>query len=528
MKPAVLYAAKSTQDVRGSIPDQLVDCRALALDKYEVVGEYQDEAASAFHGDRGPGLARAMEHCEQLGQSALIVQHSDRLARGDAKQARHLIEVVLWAIKHDVELLSVQDPEILAGGDLALLLGAIGGMRNHQDSKRKSLAVKDGMRRRAERGKLSGGPRPYGYRWSEGGLVVVPTEAAVVRRLFEQTTTGMSQRALARSLNNEGIQSASGKPWAQSTVAQLLANPLYKGFIRHAGSEYPGEHEAIVTPELWERATMIRSSAARRSGGRWPKGTHLLTAGLLRCSCGYAMVPRTDPGRKNYEVYECRGRREHGVSFCSQTAVRRPLVDEALFAALTSRWTDLEEQLRQMEAAQYADLAIAREALAQAEQDATAAEARLARVRAHYQDGKLDVDDWAEQRPGLIAGAEASREAAARAQEHVQALERAGVLEGVERAFFDRVAGVKEAIARGVESAPDLNALRTHVRDLFEKVVLYPADHPRARLLIRATVAGDYLLDPTPREGVLDRWLIGQGPTLPLDSRLPDHDTFTM
>ena len=168
MIPAVIYAAKSTEDVHGSIPDQLADGRALATRRdLEVVAEFQDEAASAYHGDRGPGLASALAACERLsaehGSCALVVQHSDRLARGDAKQARHLIEIVLWAIKHDVELLSVQDPEILAGGDMALLLGAIGGMRNHQDSKRKSLSVTDGHRRRAvERGQFVG-RAPYGY-----------------------------------------------------------------------------------------------------------------------------------------------------------------------------------------------------------------------------------------------------------------------------------------------------------------------------------------------------------------------------
>ena len=36
----------------------------------------------------------------------LIVQHSDRLARGNAKQARHLVEIVTWAIKHDVTIRS--------------------------------------------------------------------------------------------------------------------------------------------------------------------------------------------------------------------------------------------------------------------------------------------------------------------------------------------------------------------------------------------------------------------------------------
>ena len=108
-----------------------------------------------------------MAECERLsaahGSCALIVQHSDRLARGDAKQARHLIEIVLWAIKATSSCSSVQDPEMLAGGDMALLMGVIGGMRNHQDSKRKGLAVKGGIRRRAvERGQFVGGRRPYG------------------------------------------------------------------------------------------------------------------------------------------------------------------------------------------------------------------------------------------------------------------------------------------------------------------------------------------------------------------------------
>src|SRR5271165_1103515 len=107
---AILYAAKSTEDKHGSIPTQLADCRALAArEGWDVVDDYQDEAASAYHGDRGPQLAAALGECESLSAAgatcALIVQHSDRLARGDAKQARHLIEVVLWALKHDVQLL---------------------------------------------------------------------------------------------------------------------------------------------------------------------------------------------------------------------------------------------------------------------------------------------------------------------------------------------------------------------------------------------------------------------------------------
>lgn len=65
--PAILYAAKSSQDTHGSIPTQIEDCRAAALaESIDVAGEYTDEAYSAYSGSRGPGLKAAMEHAERL------------------------------------------------------------------------------------------------------------------------------------------------------------------------------------------------------------------------------------------------------------------------------------------------------------------------------------------------------------------------------------------------------------------------------------------------------------------------------
>src|SRR5436190_367547 len=113
--PAVLYAAKSTEDKHGSILTQLEDCRALAeREGCEVVADYKDEAASAYSGSRGPRLAAALAKCEALRAEGhddlvLIVQHSDRLARGDGKAAMHLVEYALWALKEDVRIRSVQD-----------------------------------------------------------------------------------------------------------------------------------------------------------------------------------------------------------------------------------------------------------------------------------------------------------------------------------------------------------------------------------------------------------------------------------
>jgi hypothetical protein len=105
--PCILYAAKSTEDPRGSIPDQLRECRA-GIERESsraVAGEYTDEAVSAFTRSRGPGLVEAMRHAEELAQEGAVelwAQHSDRLARGDGRSARHAVEIALWALKRDV------------------------------------------------------------------------------------------------------------------------------------------------------------------------------------------------------------------------------------------------------------------------------------------------------------------------------------------------------------------------------------------------------------------------------------------
>jgi hypothetical protein len=82
----------------------------------------------------------------------LWVQNSDRLARGDGKTARHVIELALWASKVDVTICSLQDPETFRD----LLYAVVTGQRNHLDSQRKGAAVAAGLRRTVARGEYAG------------------------------------------------------------------------------------------------------------------------------------------------------------------------------------------------------------------------------------------------------------------------------------------------------------------------------------------------------------------------------------
>jgi site-specific DNA recombinase len=233
MTPAIIYAAKSTEDKRGSIPTQLEDCRAAAgAEGREIVAEYQDEAASALKGDRGPGLKAALEHAERLaetrGAAELWVQHPDRLARGDGLQAMHLIEYVMRTRKAHVQLRAVQHDDSFKD----LIRAVLTGERNHEDSERKSESVKAGMKRRKAKGLHSGGPRKYGYEYvrDDYGRTVpdephrtVAAEAAIVERIYREYVAGVSQNTIQRTLNGEGVPTTRGKSWHQGPSPRCLA-----------------------------------------------------------------------------------------------------------------------------------------------------------------------------------------------------------------------------------------------------------------------------------------------------------------
>ena len=521
---AVLYAGKSTRDEHGSIPTQLKDGRVLAAaNRWTVVGEYSDEDASAYHGNRGPGLAGAMAHCERLEAPALIVQHSDRLARGNVRDARHLVEIVVWAIRHGVKLVSKQDPATFADDDTAILMGAIAGSRNHEDSRRKSQAVRDGMRRRAESGKLPGGPPPYGFRsaaelsadgrplQTRDGRIVkslepVPEQVAVVERIFLEWVDGRPQQDIARGLNREGQRSRNGVQWRQCTIRRILTNPVYVGKLRKGknGDVIAGAHEPVLDEQLWNAArarfqnqqvTTGRHGSAKGSnngGGQRGKGAHLLTKGLLRCGyCGGAMGPRSIPsrvpGKPASDRYHCLVHYRDPQA-CPQTPIARELVDEALLSEVTTRYLDLEATRERLRTRRQSDARLAAEALTAAESDLTRAESSLQRVKRDYVEGKITAHDWGELRVELTAEKDAAASAVERQRLRVTTVTPEAI--DAEEETLRRLAELRDVVGGKLAATTDLQALRFMLRQVFDSIELIETDgglalypKPRAEIL---------------------------------------------
>ena len=278
--PAILYAAKSTEDRHGSIPDQLGDCRAMAeREGWQVLGEFKDEGFSAYSGNRGPGLRRAKQAAakaaEGRGRCVLVAQDGDRFARGAGDEpgaADHLFQVHSEMARRSVELWSVRLGRRMDRRD-----AFYEGERSHEESARRRQATRSGKRRRVERGD-SAGPLPFGYRivfdgktgrsWREPD----PEEGEIVLRMFAMLDEDRTLGEITRWLNGEGARTKRGNAFGRRRVWEILTNPWYGGRMRAYGEVVDGNHEPLLSWEEFERISAKLSKAksapsCRRKGG---------------------------------------------------------------------------------------------------------------------------------------------------------------------------------------------------------------------------------------------------------------------
>jgi site-specific DNA recombinase len=142
--------------------------------------------------------------------------------------------------------------------------------------------IRDKIAASKRKGMWMGGTVPLGYDVQDRKLVVNPAEAETARLIYRRYLELGGVRQLKDDLDRRSIRSKvriSSKtgPWGgakfgRGALYALLSNPLYIGEIAHKGSRYPGQHEAIVEREVWER---VQQQLGGRAGRRrqLPAGT---------------------------------------------------------------------------------------------------------------------------------------------------------------------------------------------------------------------------------------------------------------
>lgn len=300
----------------------------------------------------------------------VVYWKGDRVFRNALEYARFLGECQ----DRGVRPVSVEEGEIDLDDPMNLLLrGMFPGAQAEQESRNTAKRTRSKHKELAEKGKDSGGPRPYGF--ERDRVTIREEEAEVLRDAARRVLQGDGLRTIVRGMNeagvptvteqrrrrvqglaedglsHEGISDELGlkdvgtvqreldrKPveWYPRVLRRMLLAPRTAGMREHHGEvTAEAEWDAILDEDTWEDVRLILTNPARRKTR--PARKYLLTAGLLRCGrCGGVMGAQPTNDKR---AYRCRtGPGQDGCG--RRNVVAEPveeLVSEAVLSSLESQ-----------------------------------------------------------------------------------------------------------------------------------------------------------------------------------------------
>jgi len=315
-KRCAIYTRKSSEEGLeqefNSLHAQREACEAyIKSQKHEgwqlVKTAYDDGGISGGTMER-PGLQLLLNDIRDGRIDIIVVYKVDRLTRALADFAK-MVELF---DKHNVSFVSVtqQFNTTSSMGRLTLnVLLSFAQFEREVTGER----IRDKIAASKAKGMWMGGNVPIGYDTVDKKLVVNPQEAETVRLIFHAYLRLTCVRLLKKHLDERNIRNknrirkngtvSEGARFSRGYLYHLLNNPIYIGQIRHKDIIHPGQHEAIIEPELWQAVQAMLSSRATRKVSAHKTESSPLT-GKLFDAAGERLVPsHANKKGKRYRYY---------------------------------------------------------------------------------------------------------------------------------------------------------------------------------------------------------------------------------
>jgi len=120
-------------------------------------------------------------------------------------------------------------------------------------------------------------------------------------------------------LCNRGRRDYPPKPLSLGGVAKLLANKAYVGLIDWNGVLVPGQHQPLISPDLFQQVQDLL--AARSARGTRERKHHHYLKGVLHCAVctrRYSYLVATGKTGRRYPYFYCLGTRPAGRGGCRE------------------------------------------------------------------------------------------------------------------------------------------------------------------------------------------------------------------
>ena len=354
-KRCAVYARVSTDERLNqefnSIDAQREAGRAfIASQRHEgwlpVADDYDDGGFSGGSMER-PALKRLLLDIEDGRIDVVVVYKIDRLTRSLADFAK-MVEIF---DQRGVSFVSVtqQFNTTTSMGRLTLnILLSFAQFEREVTGER----IRDKFAASKAKGMWMGGIPPLGYNVTERRLVTNPTEAKLVRHIYTRFSEFGDYSRLVCELDVDGYhtkawitqdgRSRAGKKFCKQFLYKMLRNRTYLGEITHKGKSYPGQHDPIISADLWSKvqAVFATNPGARGQDTKFDiQGkTPALLRGLLVGELGERMLPTytNKKGGRRYTYYVSALEKQYGAGTCHTPRLPAAEIDKLVMDQVRS------------------------------------------------------------------------------------------------------------------------------------------------------------------------------------------------
>lgn len=295
-----------------------------------------------------PALKRLMADIEAGKIDVVVVYKIDRLTRSLSDFSK-LIEIFE---KHQVSFVSVtqQFNTTTSMGRLVLnVLLSFAQFEREVTGER----IRDKFAASKKKGMWMGGVPPMGYNVDNRKLVIDPPQAEIIRFIFARFLATRSVTTVALETRERDYRTKThtsrrgntreGHLLNKGIIYRIINNPVYTGIITHKGAWHQGQHEPLISREVWDKVqAILKENPHMRGGELRRKKMSAPLRNLLRCGGGCAsgmtMTATTRNGRE-YRYYVPTNYFKKGCLDCPVRSLGAGELEEAVIRQLQGIFT---------------------------------------------------------------------------------------------------------------------------------------------------------------------------------------------
>ena len=333
---------------------------------WQMAGIYADEGITGTVAKKRPGFMKMIEDCRKGKIDMIVTKSVSRFSRNNLDCLMYVRELKQLGIPIIFEKEGINTIQVSS----ELLLTLFGAL-SQAESESISMNVKLGIRQSLKNGNVRFSYKTFlGYRkGADGQPEIVPEQADIVRRIYNDFLAGATYLEIAKRLTEENVPTmGGGNRWFSERIKSILKNEKYKGDallqktyitdpiskrVKKNNGELPmyyveNSHPAIIERRIFDR---VQEEIARRAGKKKVKqtgtktelgrysGKYALTELLYCGECGtpYRRCTWSRDGKKKI-VWRCVSRLDYGKKYCKNSpSVEESRLHNAITTAITKK-----------------------------------------------------------------------------------------------------------------------------------------------------------------------------------------------